>query len=94
MRFKPCLMLALPIVASLSLASGCATRERVTPIFPSSADLRVEPKPQLRPEDLASEAALDRYDIAVEAWGEAGWKTVARICRWAEGNGAAVECPP
>lgn len=84
----------LLLAASLSLASGCASRERVTPIFPPPADLRVEPKPVLAPEALTSEAALDAHDIALETWGERGWAAVGRICRWAVRNGLEkTECP-
>lgn len=56
----------------------------------------MEPKPQLTADALTSEAALDAHDIALETWGEAGWLTVARICRWAVSNGAALpfRCPP
>ena len=66
--------------------------------FPPSADLRVEPKPELSVEAVASgsDAALALHDDAVEAWGERGWAAVARICRWAVTNGAELpfKCPP
>lgn len=83
---------ALLLVAALWLAPGCATRERTRPLFPPAADLKVEPKPPLDPSALDSEAALDAHDIALEAWGEAGWAAVTRICRWAQANGMAVGC--
>lgn len=87
-------MRCLALVALLSLAPACAPKERIQPLFPSAADLQVEPKPQLSADDLTSEAALDQHDIAVESWGERGWRTVARICRWAERNGAkGLACP-
>lgn len=92
MRPSNCLMLSLLLAASLSLGSACASWERVTPIFPPSADLRVQPKPVLAPEAIASEAALDAHEIALETWGAAGWLTVGRICRWAKDNGAEVSC--
>lgn len=87
--------LAPLIAAALLLAPGCApTPEWIRPLLPPSADLRVEPKPQLAPADVNSEAALDRHDIAIEGWGEDGWKAVGRICRWAEANGAeSLRCP-
>lgn len=88
MRFHRSLTLALLIAVSLSTVSGCASRERIQPLFPPASDLQVAPKPQLAPADLDSEAALDRHDIAIEAWGEDGWKAVGRICRWAVANGA------
>lgn len=89
--------LALLIAATLSLAPGCAsTPAAIKPLFPPSAELRPEPKPLLRPEDVESETALDRHDIALERWGERGWAAVARICRWSLANGAVLpfECPP
>lgn len=87
---------SLLLVASLSLASGCVSKERILPVFPPAADLRTEAKPQLQPADLGSEAALDAHDIAVETWGERGWRAVGRICRWAVANGATLpfECAP
>lgn len=90
------LTLALLIAAPLSLVSACASRERVTPIFPPAADLAVEPKPLLDPAAVESEAAGIAHDIALEAWGERGWATVARLCRWAEANGARMpfRCQP
>lgn len=96
MRFNRCLTLALLTAASLSLASGCAGRERIQPLFPPAADLKVQPKPVLAPDAIESEAALDAHDIALEVWGEAGWAAVARICRWSVRNGAGFdfECPP
>ena len=92
MRSKPFLMPCLLIAAVLLLAPGCGHRAVTQPVFPSAADLKVEPKPQLKPEDLASEAALDAHDISLEAWGERGWQAVGRICRWAKANGMAVDC--
>jgi hypothetical protein len=57
--------------------------------------LRVEPKPLLDPSALGSDKALNDYDAAVEAWGERGWRTVGRLCRWAVENGAKLQfdCP-
>jgi hypothetical protein len=96
MRPLRCLIPALLIGASAVLASSCASKERVTPIFPSHADLRVEAKPRLDPEAIESDAALTAHDDAVEAWGERGWAAIGRICRWAVENGAALSfrCPP
>ena len=64
----------------------------MTPIFPPSADLAVESKPVPPPEIVTSAQAAAEYDIALEAWGERGWRTVARICRWAQENGAEIDC--
>lgn len=77
------------------LASSCASRGPVTPIFPPSGDLRVEAKPRLDPAAIDSEATLEAHDNAVESWGERGWATVARLCRWAMDYGAeGLDCPP
>lgn len=67
----------------------------MTPIFPPSADLRVEAKPRLDPAALNSEAALDDHDNAIEAWGERGWAAVARLCRYHQRMGMALPfaCP-
>lgn len=67
----------------------------MTPIFPPSADLRVEAKPRLDPSALDSEAALDAHDSAVEAWGERGWAAVGRLCRYHQRMGMTLpfECP-
>jgi hypothetical protein len=95
MRSPRSLTLALLTVAALSLVSGCETipTPTATPL-PPAADLRVEAKPRLAPEDVDSEAALDRHDIALETWGERGWAAVGRLCRWAEANGArGLDCP-
>lgn len=46
-----------------------------------------------RPDIVTSARAAAEHDIAVETWGERGWAAVARICRWARDNGAAVTCP-
>lgn len=96
MRLPTFLTTSLLLAVSLLGAPGCATRASTPPVFPPAADLRVKPKPQLAPEDLASEAALDRHEIALEAWGEEGWRQVARVCRWAVANGAELPfaCPP
>jgi hypothetical protein len=72
------------------LACSCASREPRLNAYPPSADLRVEPKPELAVEALASDNALAEHDAAVEAWGERGWAAVNRICRWAETSGAQL----
>lgn len=83
------------LVASLLPVSACVTRERVTPIYPPSADLVVEAKPVMSPDAVRSEVAGIAYDIAIEGWGERGWAAVARLCRWGADNGMkALDCPP
>lgn len=81
----------LPMLcASLLAVSGCASNsERVKsmPLFPPSADLKDEAKPVAGPEIVTSAQAAADYDASVEAWGERGWRSVGRICRWAVANG-------
>ena len=57
-------------------------------------DLRVEPKP-IPPDDvLTSRIAGEKHDNAVEAWGEAGWAAVARLCRFFDEMGMeGLDCP-
>lgn len=92
MRSNRFLTACLIAAVSLSLAPGCAHRETTFQLYPSAADLKAEPKPRLKPEDLGSAAALDAHEIALEAWGERGWKAVARVCQWAKTNGMEVTC--
>jgi hypothetical protein len=95
MPFRSSRTLALISVSSLLLVSACAARQTaIEPLLPPVADLRVESKPQLKPEDLQSEAALTAHDIALETWGERGWQQVARLCHWAQRNGLKdAQCP-
>ena len=93
MRSTRSLMLALALAASVSLASGCASKG--TPAFPPSADLAVEPKPVLAPEAIFSEAALDAHDIAIEARGDRLAAQVSRLCRFFDTMGMrGLDCPP
>ncbi len=93
MRSTRSLMLSLALAASVSLASGCATKG--TPAFPPSADLAVEPKPVLVPEAIYSEAALDAYDIAIEARGDRLAAQLGRLCRFFDTMGMrGLDCPP
>jgi hypothetical protein len=73
-------------------ALGCASKERISPVFPSAADLTVREKPVLSPDALSSEAALDAYEIELESWGGAGWLQIGRLCRWARDNGMDINC--
>lgn len=93
MRSTRSLMLSLALAAFVLPASGCATRG--TPVFPPSADLQVEPKPVLAPEAIYSEAALDAYDIAIEARGDRLAAQVGRLCRFFDTMGMrGLDCPP
>lgn len=44
---------------------------------------------------LGSRIAGERHDNAVEAWGEAGWAQVGRLCRFYRTMGMKeLRCPP
>lgn len=70
-----CLMIA-------SLGAGVASCATQGGIYPPAADLVVLPKPVPPDAVLTSRIAGEQYDNAVEAWGEAGWAQVARLCRF------------
>ncbi|MBB4796291.1 hypothetical protein HNP32_000005 [Brevundimonas bullata] len=45
-------------------------------------------------EVLTSRIAGEKHDNAVEAWGEAGWAQVGRLCRFFDGMGMkGLDCP-
>ena len=92
MRLKPFLTACLMSVSCVAVAASCGTRGA---IYPSAEDLRVQPKPVPPDEVLTSRIAGEKYDNAVEAWGEAGWLTVGRMCRFWRDQGMALpfECP-
>jgi len=63
-------------------------------IYPPTADLTVEAKPKVTAAALESEQAFVAHVIALEMWGERGWATVARLCRWhAEMGMKGLSCP-
>src|SRR5687768_6614667 len=109
MRSHLRLTLLLTLPASLLIVSGCGGQERIRPLYPSAADLAVEPdcdparpelvpcKPVPTPEILTSAKASAAYDAAIEAWGERGWRAVGRICRqvesWEKGQQLPFDCP-
>lgn len=95
MRSSRPLTLHLMLCACALAVSGCAARERLTPIFPPSADVRTltAPKP-VPPADIVTSAqAAARYDIEVETWGDTLSAAGGRVCRWLKSNGMTVECP-
>ena len=88
-------ILRLTPLALLLAVPGCGPQVEVKPLFPASADLKVEPKPVPTDAIVTDPKAADAYNADVESWGERGWKAVGRICRWAKANGAAgLDCPP
>lgn len=85
---------SLMLLAIALTVSACAGQGSIRPILPSAADLADEPKPAVTPAVLTDSNAAAEYDSAIEAWGERGWATVARICRWARAHGSRETCPP
>lgn len=97
MRSRIFLTRCLAPCVLLAAVSSCARPERLTPIYPPSADLMAltEAKPVPGVEILTSEAAANRHDAAVESWGDRLSAAGARVCRWAVDNGAKLPfaCP-
>lgn len=93
---SPTFLTLCPLIAgSALLVSGCLGKESLPTTYPSAADLAVEQKPLLDPAAVESEAALDRYEIDLELWGERGWAAVARLCRFHKATGMpGLICPP
>lgn len=89
---KPFLMACL---MSVSLGVGVASCAKPVGAYPPVSDLRVEPKPVPPDDVLTSRIAGERYDNAVEGWGEAGWLQVGRLCRFFDELGMeGLSCPP
>ncbi len=78
-----CLMLLLSPLA----VSGCATPAPTFQTYPPVVDLAVEAKPVPTIDILTSAVAAANHNIAVETWGERGWRTVGRVCLWAKERG-------
>lgn len=64
--------------------------------FPPNADLQAvtDPKPRPTPDIVTDPQANERYNAAVEVWGEGVLDAGRRICTWAKSMGAALpfEC--
>ena len=89
---KRFLMTCLMIVSCGVAAASCGT---LGASRPPAEDLRVLPKPEPSDEVLTSRIAGELHDNAVEAWGEAGWAQVARLCRFYRQMGMrGLDCPP
>jgi len=82
-----CLMIVSCGVAVASCGTLGASR-------PPVEDLRVLPKPVPSDQVLTSRIAGELHDNAVEAWGEAGWAQVGRLCRFFDEMGMkGLDCP-
>ena len=92
MLLKRSLIACLMIV---SLGAAVASCETPAAAFPPATDLRVKPKPIPSEEVLTSRIAGEQYDNAVEAWGEAGWLQIGRLCRFFDTlKMKNLDCPP
>lgn len=78
------------VCASLAL-SACATKPIATP---PRADVQalVEPKPKPSADILSDPAASDRYNSAVEGWGDRLSSAGKRLCVYFQSTGMDVEC--
>lgn len=76
------------------LLCACATTPH-TVVFPSKDDVTqaVEAKPRPTADILTDPAANDRYNSAIEKWGDDVWSAGARLCRYFKAQGMAVDCP-
>lgn len=89
---KPFLMACLMIVNCGVAVASCSTPGAA---FPRAEDLRVLSKPVPSDDVLTSRIAGERHDNAVEAWGEAGWAQVGRLCRFFDEMGMkGLDCSP
>ena len=74
---------------------GCGPQIQLRPLYPPASELAVEPKPVPSADIVTSAVAGAEYSARVEAWGERGWLTVARLCRYYKGQGMpGIVCPP
>ena len=88
---KPFLMACLMIVSCGAAVASCGTLGAARP---PAEDLMVLPKPEPSDEVLTSRIAGEMHDNAVEAWGEAGWAQVGRLCRFFDEMGMkGLDCP-
>ena len=88
---KPFLMACLMIASCGVAVASCGT---LGASRPPVEDLRVQPKPVPSDDVLTSRVAGEMHDNAVEAWGEAGWAQVSRLCRFYREMGMkGLDCP-
>jgi hypothetical protein len=83
---------ALMMLAAAVAVQSCASKDGLQTRLPPVADLKVQPEPAYPVEALTDADAERRWNDAVLIWGRDGWRQVGRLCRWANGMGATVEC--
>ena len=80
------------LLAAILLLSACKT----TSAFPSRQDIVevTEAKPAPGPDILTDPEAGDRYDSAIEGWGDRVRAAGMRLCRFYERTGMpSLQCP-
>lgn len=84
------------LLPSLLLVSACGGRVTAVQTFPPTADLQAvtAEKPRPSPEIVSDPQANERYNAAVEGWGDRLLDAGRRICEWAVETGAKLpfEC--
>lgn len=90
------LAVATVLLPLLSGVSACGARGIAVQTFPPSADLQAvtEAKPRPSPEIVTDPQAAERYNAAVEGWGDRVLSAGQRVCQWAIDMGAKLpfEC--
>jgi hypothetical protein len=80
------------LLPALLLVSACNGRVTAVQTFPPNADLQAvtEPKPKPTPDIVTDPQANERYNAAVEGWGDRVLDAGQRICTWAVDMGAKL----
>lgn len=94
MRYDKALIRLPMMLLAAWAVSGCGPQIQLRPLFPPAAELAVEPKP-VPPADIVTSAQAGAvYSARIEGWGERGWLTVARLCRYYKAQGMpGLTCP-
>ncbi len=94
----------LMMLAVAAAVQSCASKDATELRLPPAADLQVQSEPaypvkalepcptNLRSDPCPAEDAERGHSDATLLWGREGWRQVQRLCRWAKGLGAKVEC--
>lgn len=93
---RPIRLLTPLAMLPLLTAATCGQKPPLYSTYPPVEDVRTEAKPVPGDDVFESDAAAQRYNSSIEAWGERGWAAVGRICRDAVRKGApypAGWCP-
>ena len=74
------------------VVQSCASKDATELRLPPAADLEVRAEPAYPVEALTDADAERRWNDEALIWGREGWRQVQRLCLWAKGMGAKVEC--